>query len=251
MATQPTFVFVPGVFHTPAHAQPILDALQAKGYPTHAVALATVGNSASTAKPNADAQAVRKALEELVVEQEKEVVLFCHSYGGIPGSQAVAGLEKSKRNKDGARGGIIRIIFLAAILPREGEGLLQTFAGANFQPGQWLGPTGLVTIAAYPAATEVLYHDLDVDAKSHWTSKLEPMSMHILSTPAVGVCWGVDVPKTYICCKQDRSISLQAQKTFVERVKVDDKWKVVEMDCGHSPFLSHIDELVAILTTEV
>ncbi|KAF7301104.1 AB hydrolase-1 domain-containing protein [Mycena indigotica] len=246
MATPPTFVFVPGVFHTPAHAQPLLDALQAKGYPTHAVALTTVGELASTAPPNADVQAVKKVLEKLVEEEEKEVVLLCHSYGGVVGSQAVAGLEKSRRNK----GGIIKVVFLAAILPREGEGLLEAFAATPSWPGSWLLPAGPVTMTAYPEAAEVLFHDLDPDAQSYWAGQLAPMSAHVLSTPAVGVCWAVDIPKMYIFCTQDRSMPLQAQRVFVERVNMgdDSSWKTVEMDCGHSPFLSHIDQLVAILT---
>jgi hypothetical protein len=55
----------------------------------------------------------------------------------VPGSQSVNGLETSARAKIGQKGGIMKVIYLSAILPREGESVLQTFSEAGMKPGDW------------------------------------------------------------------------------------------------------------------
>nr|GAT42523.1 predicted protein [Mycena chlorophos] len=253
-SSSPTFLFVPGVCHTPAHCQPLLDAFHARGYSAEAVALPTVGSLASTAPLNADVNAIRDSLERLVVNENRDVVLVCHSYGGVPGSQAVKGFERSRRMADGTDGGIVQVVFLAAMLPKEGESTAELLAGvgAPKELGRWLEPGTENTIVANKHATEMLFHDLDTDAAAHWTKELEPMSTHTMTTPAVGVCWDLDVPKVYIVCKQDRALWIPGVSTlrFVERVNGGslDGWSTLEMDCGHSPFLSHIHQLVDMLT---
>lgn len=74
------------------------------------------------------------------------------------------------------------------------------------------------------------------------------MSAHTGITPAVNVCWETDVPKVYIFCNKDRVWSLEEQQRMLERVRGDRReWDTYEMDCGHSPFLSHVEELTEIL----
>ncbi|KAF7321766.1 AB hydrolase-1 domain-containing protein [Mycena kentingensis (nom. inval.)] len=247
-----TFLLVPGVLHTPAHFQPLIDALNARGCPAQSVALPTVGAFAESAALNADAVAVKSALQQLVVAEKKNVVLVCHSYGGIPGCQAVAGFEKAARVKEELEGGVVRIIFLSAILPKEGESLLDAFAGAGVSPGDWLEPSSASTLAANSKASERLYHELDTKSAADWTSKLEPMSIHILSTPAVDTCWSTDLPRTYILCLRDQVFSFEEQGRFLERIRGegDAMWSTKKMDCGHSPMLSHVEELTEILTRE-
>jgi len=249
--TKPTFVLVPGVLHTPAHFQTLVEFLHAKGYPTETVSHPTIGPLAATAAPNSDAANLRRVLERLINDQQKDVILLCHSYGGIPGSQSVVGLERSARAKAGQKGGILKVIFLTAIVPREGENVVEAMAGAGIPPGEWMemnSSTG--TFNANSKAPAFLYHDLRDDQAEHWASKLEPMSPHFAFTPATNVCWDADVPKVYIFCKTDRVFSLDQQRRMLERVRGDKKdgWKTYEMDCGHSPFLSHVEELTEVLT---
>ncbi|KAF7376319.1 AB hydrolase-1 domain-containing protein [Mycena sanguinolenta] len=149
--------------------------------------------------PSADVANLRRILEELVNEQQKEVVLVCHSYGGVVGSQSVNGLEKSAARK----GGILKVVFLSAMLPRESEGVMQT-AGV-FEPvsPSWLAAdatSGIMT-AEKSLAAEVLYHDLVESQAQHWAAKLERMVMNVTFAPATNVCWASEVPKVYIFCK--------------------------------------------------
>ncbi|KAJ6500084.1 Alpha/beta hydrolase fold-1 [Mycena vitilis] len=246
-----TFVLVPGVYHTVLHNETLSNSLRAHGYPTEAISHPSIGPFATTAAPNSDASNLRQVLENLVDSQQKDVVLFCHSYGGVPGSQSVRGLERSARLKAGQKGGIIKVIYLSAILPREGESLVQTFAGSEIGPGEWMDmdPT-TNTFVVNPKAAATLFHDLPDEQAEHWASKLQPMSAHFVATPATDVCWDVDVPKIYVFCKNDRVFPLDGQQRMLERVQGARRgdWETCEMDCGHSPFLSHVEKLTEILT---
>ncbi|KAJ7268652.1 Alpha/beta hydrolase fold-1, partial [Mycena haematopus] len=227
-------------FHTSVHAEILVESLRIKGYPTEVVSHPTIGPLATSAPPNADTAHLRQVLEELINNQQKEIILFCHSYGGVPGCQSVNGLEISTRARAGQKGGIVKTVFLSAVLPPEGEPLVQTLAGGEIMPGDWFDVD----------ASASLYHDLPADRAEHWASKLEPMSVHVVSVPATNVCWDTDVPKVAIFCKKDRVFPLEGQRRMLERVKgtKGGNWGMYEMDCGHSPFLSHVEELVEILT---
>lgn len=56
-----------------------------------------------------DADVIKRSVEA-VTGQGKEVVVVCHSYGGTPTTQALAGLK-----------GVKRVVYLAAIIPKVGE----------------------------------------------------------------------------------------------------------------------------------
>ncbi|KAK7005722.1 AB hydrolase-1 domain-containing protein [Favolaschia claudopus] len=246
-------VLVPGVFHTPSHFEALSDALQAKGYPVERISHPTVGALAPTALVNADAANLRRSLESLINDQQKHVILLCHSYGGVPGSQSVVDLEAKARAKAGQKGGILKVIFLSALVPLEGESVGQLMAGAGIPPGQWLQPDEAFSIFHVNSkATETLYHDLAEDQAAHWVSKLEPMSAHFITAPATDVCWNSDVQKMYIFCKADRVFTRDEQQRMLERVQAHGKdlWEIYELKSGHSPFLSHVEELTEILAKE-
>lgn len=60
-------------------------------------------------------------VERCVVRDEQDVVLLCHSFGGMAGCQAVNGLEASARAEAGERGGVQVVVFLNAFIVKEGE----------------------------------------------------------------------------------------------------------------------------------
>ncbi|KAK7048426.1 AB hydrolase-1 domain-containing protein [Favolaschia claudopus] len=256
MTTKPTYVLVTGVAHTPIHMQTLAEALRRESYPTEVVSHPTVGSSAATAPPNADARNLGKILRDLVVNQHRQVVLLCHAYGGLVGCQCVNGLERSARAKQGRDGGILKVFFLSGLLPQEGESMLQVFGEAGIVPREWMDMHVSVlfrwSFSANSLAADTLYHDLPAEEASHWATKLLPMSAHVGITPATDVCWNADIQKAYIFCTEDRVFSIEEQRRMLERVQSDAKhdsidWETYEMDCGHCPFLSHPKELLDIL----
>lgn len=58
--------------------------------------------------------------------------------------------------------------------------------------------------------------------------------------------WDMSVRKTYVFCTKDRAIPLYVQQGMFGEVK-DGSWTAERIECGHSPFLSHVREVVRVL----
>ena len=65
-----------------------------------------------------DVKTIRSAVEELV--QEKDVIVVMHSYSGIPGGQALEGLDKQSCEEKGMKGGVVRLVYMMAFIVPEG-----------------------------------------------------------------------------------------------------------------------------------
>ena len=117
--------------HTQEFYQQAIDALANDSIHSTFIDLPFNGESAATAASDDDWKATWAQLETLVEKEEKEVGILAHSYGGIPACMSVRGLERSARAKQGLRGGIVNVVFLAAfVLPQR----KYTFELLNFQP---------------------------------------------------------------------------------------------------------------------
>lgn len=73
------------------------------------------------------------------------------------------------------------------------------------------------------------------------------MSMNHVVQKTLNTCWHIPIPKMYIHTSTHRALRLHTSSRLLEQVK-DGSWTLVETACGHSPFLSHVDECVNILT---
>lgn len=128
--SKPTFVLVPGAWHSPSHYDHLLARLREVGYPTVSLALPSVNpQNPEIIEVATDAAFIREKMLLPLLEDGKDVVLALHSYGGSPGGAAAKGLSKSERSSQGRQGGIIGLIFIAAFLAREGDSLLSALGG--------------------------------------------------------------------------------------------------------------------------
>ena len=64
-----------------------------------------------------------------MVETESEIVLVMHSYGGVVGSSAAKGFWRKERKEKGKDGGIIHLVYIAAIVLDEGISLKAGLGG--------------------------------------------------------------------------------------------------------------------------
>jgi pimeloyl-ACP methyl ester carboxylesterase len=116
-ATLSVFVFVPGAGHSSACYAAVRAGLAAHGHETVGVELPSVGAGPVQRDLSADVAAVRGAVAPLVAAG-REVVVVMHSYGGIPGSDALKGLG---RGEGGAPlGGVVGLVYLMSFLIEEG-----------------------------------------------------------------------------------------------------------------------------------
>lgn len=80
-----------------------------------------------------DAQYLHSELEKLL-DAGHDVVVNAHSYGGMPASESLKGLSKKQRAADGKKGGVVGMIYTAAIVPRPGQSSNDVMGGGTDVP---------------------------------------------------------------------------------------------------------------------
>lgn len=123
---KPTIVIVPGSFSAYGVYEPFVKIIRDKGFSAFAVQLPSTQkrHPLPPATLQDDASHVRGIVERLIAEEEgREVVIVGHSYGGSVATEALSGLGLGEgRDHEGKRkGGVKRIVFLSATVPRVGE----------------------------------------------------------------------------------------------------------------------------------
>jgi hypothetical protein len=129
--SKPTVLFFAGAFADPSCFDSLSLHLQTLGYPTAYAHVLTLNPSDPTSvSTSQDAQYARNEFLLPLIEENKEVIIFAHSYGGVVGGQAAYGLSRISRTTEGKSGGVIGLIYLAGNIVPEGETLLQAVGGA-------------------------------------------------------------------------------------------------------------------------
>jgi hypothetical protein len=123
MSSKPTIVFVPGAWHIPACFELVETRLRSAGYEYIGVRTASVRKEPPFPKDSSgDTEAIRAALNTAVGDGN-DVVVVMHSYGGFPGSAACKGFSKEDRVKEGKKGGVVRLVYIASFAIAEGTNL--------------------------------------------------------------------------------------------------------------------------------
>ena len=76
----------------------------------------------------ADAAFIAQEIEKLA-DEGKDVILIGHSSGGVPLSESTKGLGKEEREKEGKKGGVVRLGYLTALVPPVGTSAAGVLAG--------------------------------------------------------------------------------------------------------------------------
>lgn len=139
---KPTFVLVPGAFHLHSCLDQVITELHAADYETRTGTLRSVNNAAASLSD--DVTFIREELLLPLIETGKDVVVVFHSYAGVPGSAAIRGLSKSERDSKGQVFGIIGLIYMCALIPKDGSPLY------DIKGGQWL-PWQKVDVSLFPS----------------------------------------------------------------------------------------------------
>lgn len=121
--SKPAIVIIPGAWHCPQHYQRLVNELVKIGYEAEGVTLPSVGSSPPLPSWDQDAEAVRQIILRYL-DAGKDVIALAHSFGGIAMSEGVKGLGKEDREREGLKGGVVRLIFMAAMAVPEGQSYL-------------------------------------------------------------------------------------------------------------------------------
>ncbi|KEF51510.1 uncharacterized protein A1O9_12427 [Exophiala aquamarina CBS 119918] len=234
MAAKPVIVFVPGAWHPPTVFEPVTKRLEAAGYETKGVHLASVGAEVPLEDIEPDVKAIQSVIQSSA-DEGKDVLLVVHSYGGVVGSEAVQGLDKASREKAGKKGGVSHLYFCCAFALPEGVSLMDALQG---KPLPWFDVSEDGKVVRPKTPIDVFYKDVENPEK--YVELLKPHSYQTLASKVTYPGWK-HVPRTYLYCEKDMAIPIHAQKGMVESSGVE--WRTETVDASHSPFLSVPEEM--------
>lgn len=121
MTSKPTVVIVPGACHTPQHFASLIACLHQAGFSVVCKQLPSV-DPPKHERPGMsdDILFMQQQLLQPLVDKGEDLLLVCHSYAGYPGGAAALGYSKKERTLKGQAGGIVGLVFIAAVLVYEG-----------------------------------------------------------------------------------------------------------------------------------
>ncbi|KAF2734592.1 alpha/beta-hydrolase [Polyplosphaeria fusca] len=245
MATKPTILIVPGSFCEPTFYTPLISALNNKGIPTKGLWLKSATKKPGLPTMADDAASIAADIEK-EVDQGKDVVLVAHSYGGVPASQAVEGLVKSKREKEGKKGGVVRLAYVTALVPSEGgaaagvlsDGSSPANSYMTIDEDGWMQLTDLSGVALY------VFNDLSPEEGLKQAAKFTSHSSASFAGELTYAGYK-DVPVSYLFCENDTCVPPKGQQNGLDSIEATGrKPDVTRINSDHVPFVSHPDEVL-------
>lgn len=241
--SKPTIVFVHGAWHHPDYFEPLSKVLQNHGYETRSVALPSVVEAGVEPLdgPQDDMNAARKVIQG-TLDAGSNVLVVPHSYGGIPTTGAVKGLDAKSRAAEGHNSHVIGIAAISAVVHREGE---TAPSGCGAPRGEMPDVYAIVGPLNIPRAEEqhrTFYNHLSADEAAPWLAKLRPMSRKALWANESGFSAHKVFPIHYLHCSDDNALTPAQQRMIIDNLKNDGgSVRIEEINADHSPFLSAVE----------
>jgi pimeloyl-ACP methyl ester carboxylesterase len=186
--------------------------------------------------PNLGLEAYAAAVADSLADVDDEVTVVGHSLGGL-----TIALVPDLRP-------VSALVFLAAFVPRPGVSVQEEFEtggfalAPGFDAGRTVDELGRSSLDPEKAAV-ALFHDLEPAAAQAAAARLRPQAQRLMNEPHPLESWP-QVPSSFIHCSRDRTHTREFDEAQArERLGVG----LVEIDAGHSPFLSRPRELATLL----
>ncbi|KAJ5376743.1 hypothetical protein N7509_013629 [Penicillium cosmopolitanum] len=233
--SKPALVFAPGAWCPPSIFDSLIEKLD--DYDCHTVSFPSVQDPKSVQDLEPDIAAVR-SLVETASDAGQDVFVVAHSWAGVPVNSALDGVAKYERESSGKKGGVVRIIFISAVIPALGESLVGLFGGA---PPPWFlrdEPNGTVMPSAL------------LPRCARWSrmgQNLRPHAWVTNTAPATNAAY-LELPASYLLCEDDQAFPLPVQQVMVERAKRKGGLiKTEKIKASHFPWLSRADEVASYI----
>lgn len=226
-----TFGLVHGAGHGAWCWERLIPALEARGHRAVAVDLPCDDPRAGALRY---AEVVDAALPPV-----PDLVLVGHSLAGLTVPLVAA------------RRVVRRLVFLCAVVPVFGRSLDEEVAAdpsmydpvLRAHPGRLVDGEGTMWMGDEEAARTIYYQDCAPEVVRWAFARLRRQAVTPRREPCPLTAWPA-VERAYILCREDRAIRPDwSRRTARERLGIEP----IEMDGGHSPFLSRPDDLAARL----
>jgi pimeloyl-ACP methyl ester carboxylesterase len=231
------FVLVHGAFVSGWIWSPLAERLEELGHTVEAPDLPGSGNDPTPVEDvSLDAYASR--ICELLDQDDEPAILVANSMGGMVISQAAA------RRPDRVK----RLVYVAAFLPGDGQSLTDLTGlpeAADDLVQKTIVVSGDPPVGTLPETTcQASNQDCSREVMDWAVDRTGSQAILPLTQPVSLNPEFERIPRTYVVCTRDRIVPPPLQRRLVRDRKVTD---VVEMDAGHHPQLSKIDELAGVL----
>jgi pimeloyl-ACP methyl ester carboxylesterase len=252
MASQkPTVILIPGAWHLPAPYAPLLQALEALGHTTISKKLPSVidsetkdENIASLTLAN-DVSFFRE--NTLLPELEKNnVILVGHSYGGMVCGAAAHGLGKGESP---AAHSVLGLVYLCAVVGITDKPMLE----GPKQLAPWISDLDAPRLSI-PDPAGTFYELLPEEERNAAATVVQEHALPAFLTPSPPQAYTSDAFQgrfVYVRCHKDLAIPLVVQDVL-RTATGSDNWILEDLEeAGHSPFLTHKEETVAIIEKHI
>ena len=232
------FLLVHGAFHGAWCWDSTVTALRARGHEAQAVDLPGSGEDRTPVAEVSLERYAERVCQALRASAEP-AVLVGHSMGGVAITQAAARCPAA----------ISALVYVTAFLPGNGQSLvdltqLPEGAGDGVQANMVVDGDPPVAVMPREAAQAVFFEDCDEEVTARALRQIGPQPLVPFLTPVELPDGGLALPRFYVLAGRDRAIPPALQRRMAEQGGAT---VLAELDSGHSPFLSHPDELVAAL----
>ncbi|KAH7121219.1 hypothetical protein B0J11DRAFT_581968 [Dendryphion nanum] len=251
MSSKPTLILVPGSFATPDFYNNIQSPILSQSIDFHVLSLKTVGRKPSPPPTMYDDAAHIASEVAKHVEEGKEVVLVGHSYAGIPISQSTKGLTRGEREKEGKKGGIVRLGYMTAVVVPEGGSSMNSMEDMNMDHIE-IGEDGFASIKDFEKNAEVVFNHLPYEEGLAWAKRFSQHSIISFANELTHPGYK-DVPTSYMFCEDDKCVSPRNQQAGIDRIESasGNKVDVTRGNWDHVPTLSDtqgaVDWLVGLV----
>ncbi len=203
----------------------MVEPLAQRGMSTEAVALPSCEGAFSELK---DMYADVAAVSAAVAAADEPIILCGHSYGGAVITEAWTDEPK-----------VQHLIYITSVLPELGQSHADA-VGAGPAPWVQPQPNGTVVLRS-DRLRELFFADCDDATFTEALTRATPQSQSAFGQPVRRVAWR-EVPSTYVVCTEDRAIPAAGQRAHAAKAT-----RIVELACGHHPFLSQPEALAQII----
>ncbi|KAI8954248.1 Alpha/beta hydrolase fold-1 [Xylaria longipes] len=238
---KPVLVFCPGAWCAPEYFRLTTDILTKAGYTCLTVSLPSVGSELrpKDAPPitqglQTDANAVR----DVVIPQldaGHDVVLVCHSYGGVVTSEAVRGLDRTSRGPD--TGAVIYLVYVAAIILDVGNVVWP----ADPPKEQFIVDGELTWPNPEMVGSPLWLAGCNEEQKMLVASSVRSHARQCFKEPTTYAGWR-HIPGTYAIAKKDLMPNMIAAPPEGHKFE-----EVVEVDADHFAFCSAPEQVADVI----
>lgn len=269
---RPVVLLIHGAWHTPAHYYPLLHALTVAGFLTLCPQLPTCNNIVPPPYSLADDVGMVREVALDLADRGHPIIALMHSYGGVVGTEALAGLGWHARRKyrpndseevEHPVGGVVALVYMASFLLPVGFSLATPFGG-KLPPFMTEYPDGTCSMK------DPYIRFFSADTNSEQAKSPKEFSMqespsclssslliaHLTNHPTAAQTTVItraayldtDMSTIYIICEKDLALVPEAQRSIVDMARGNGV-HVYQETCqgGHSAFLSVPGEIVTIV----